>query len=98
VLSIKNISDYIDTVPDSIYEPVGCKECNNTGYRGRLGIYEAIMRSEALEHAVNNNPSEREIWKAVEDQGILRLQQDGILKILLGQTSLDELERVVDLG
>jgi type IV pilus assembly protein PilB len=97
VASIKNISEYIDKVPTEIYEPVGCPSCNMLGYKGRLGIYEAIVRTEAIERALLENPSEREIWKAAEDQGILNMRQDGVLKILNGVTSISELERVVDM-
>jgi type IV pilus assembly protein PilB len=94
---IKSPEDKLAETPDSIYEPVGCKECNNTGYQGRIGIYEAVLRSEAIEKVIIQNPSDREIAKAAEDQGILSLRQDGILKVLRGITSLPELERVVDL-
>jgi type II secretory ATPase GspE/PulE/Tfp pilus assembly ATPase PilB-like protein len=45
--------------------------------------------------AVNSNPSEREIWAAAEEQGILNMQQDGILKVVKGITSLSELRRVI---
>jgi type II secretory ATPase GspE/PulE/Tfp pilus assembly ATPase PilB-like protein len=51
----------------------------------------------AIEEVITKNPSEREIRKAAEDQHILTLEQDGIIKILSGQTTLEELSRVVDL-
>jgi type IV pilus assembly protein PilB len=94
--TIKNREEYIQTISNKIYEPVGCAECNFTGYRGRVGIFEAILRSPEIEAAVQENPSEREIWKAAANQGILNMKQDGVLKILNGMTSLAELERVVD--
>lgn len=73
-----------------------CSKCNNTGYKGRIGIFEAVIMDAAVEKATVNNPSEREIWKATENQGILNMKQDGVLKILQGITSLEELQRVVD--
>jgi type IV pilus assembly protein PilB len=82
---------------DNVYEAAGCAECNFTGYRGRTGIYEAVLTDEKIEKIVNENPSEREINKAAEDQGILNMKQDGIIKILQGMTSIDELGRVIDL-
>ncbi len=94
--SIKNPDEYIDHVPTSIFEPVGCVTCNMTGYMGRLGIYEAILRTAEIEKAIKDNPSERDIWKAAENQNILNMKQDGVIKILKGITSLPELERVVD--
>ncbi len=95
--SITSKEDHIDTIPAKIFEPKGCAECNFTGYRGRVGIYEAILRTSEIEKAVKENPSEREIWKAAENQNILTMKQDGVIKILRGITSLHELERVVDL-
>lgn len=77
--------------------PGGCDKCNMTGYKGRTGIYEGILRSEAVEKAVIGNPSEREIKKAALAQGLLDMRQDGVLKMLRGTTSLDELSRVIDL-
>jgi len=82
---------------DNVFETVGCAECNFTGFKGRTGIYEAIMTDEAIENVVIKNPSEREINKASENQGILNMKQDGVIKVLHGITSLDELSRVIDL-
>ncbi len=80
-----------------IFSPVGCSECNFTGFKGRTGIYEAVITDEKVEMVVKENPSEREINKASADQGILDMKQDGIIKVLQGITSLDELGRVIDL-
>jgi len=74
---------------------VGCEHCNKTGYKGRIGIYEAILTNKKIEDAVEMNPSEREIWSAAQGQGILTMRQDGTIKILQGVTSLSELERVI---
>jgi type IV pilus assembly protein PilB len=94
--SITDKKEHIDTIPTTIAEPKGCAKCNFTGFKGRVGIYEAILRSEKIEQAVLKNPSEREIWVAAKDQGLLNMRQDGILKVLTKITSLSELERVVD--
>jgi type IV pilus assembly protein PilB len=104
ILLIKNITDGIldkkylaglDT--DNIFESVGCAECNFTGFKGRTGIYEAVLTDESIEKVVTQNPSEREINKAAENQGILNMKQDGVIKILQGLTSIPELSRVIDL-
>lgn len=94
-VSNKKYLEGLDT--DNTYEEVGCAECNFTGYKGRTGIYEAILTDEKIEAIVKENPSEREINRAAESQGILNMKQDGIIKILKGITSLDELRRVIDL-
>ncbi|HEY4508116.1 MAG TPA: GspE/PulE family protein [Candidatus Paceibacterota bacterium] len=76
----------------------GCEACNQTGYKGRTGIYEAIRADAVIEKIVRENPSEREIEEAARPQGIPNMTQDGILKVLAGVTSLEELERVVNIG
>ena len=80
-----------------IWTAVGCDKCNKTGFKGRVGIYEAILTDEKIENAVEMNPSEREIWAAAKGQGLLTMKQDGVLKILAGMTSIEELERVISL-
>lgn len=82
----------------NIYEAVGCDECNFTGFRGRTGIYEAVLTDEKIEAIVKENPSEREINRAAESQNILNMKQDGMIKVLKGITSVAELSRVIDLG
>jgi type II secretory ATPase GspE/PulE/Tfp pilus assembly ATPase PilB-like protein len=101
---IKNITDSIidksylkDLDMENVYESVGCAECNFTGFKGRSGIYEAILTDEKIENIVIQNPSEREINKAAESQNILNMKQDGVIKILKGMTCLSELSRVIDL-
>ena len=82
---------------EKMWMPVGCDKCNNSGYKGRIGIFEAILADKKIEVALQSNPSEREVAAAAKEQGINTMQQDGILKVLRGVISLEELERVVDL-
>ncbi len=79
----------------TLYKPVGCEHCTN-GYKGRTGIYEAVTMNAEIEKLIANNPSEREIRKESDKQGIPSLKEDGILKVLQGITSLEELTRSVD--
>lgn len=81
----------------TLYEPVGCPECDGIGYKGRIGIFEGILMDEKIELALRANPSERDIAKAARYQGIPSMQEDGIIKVIRGQTTLDELGRVIDL-
>jgi len=83
---------------EKIWRAEGCDKCSNTGYKGRIGIFEAILSDEMIAKVVTSNPSEREIEKSALGQGILNMKQDGILKVLAGITDLTELERVIDLG
>lgn len=80
-----------------IYKPVGCIKCNMTGYKGRIGLFEAIQTTEEIEKIMPTNPSEREIKKVSAKQGLLDMKEDGVVKILKGITSLDEVASVVDL-
>ena len=84
---------------DQVLQPKvgGCDECNHTGYRGRQGLFEAIMIDNAVAALLVENPSEREIKIAARPQGILDMRQDGVLKVLKGETDLGELSRVVDI-
>ena len=84
--------------PIKLYSPVGCDKCNITGYKGRIGIFEAIKTDEAIEKIIPENPSEREIKAIAAKQGILSLRQDGVIKILTGATSYEEVASVVDLN
>ncbi|MCX6747513.1 MAG: ATPase, T2SS/T4P/T4SS family [Candidatus Nomurabacteria bacterium] len=80
------------------YGPVGCDKCNLTGYKGRIGIFEAIKTDENIEKIMPTNPSEREIKKVASTQGILSMRQDGAVKILNGVTSFEEVQGAVDLN
>jgi len=95
----KDFSKYgiTPTPPYKIYEAAGCEKCNNTGYHGRIGIFEAIKTDEAIEKIINENPSEREIKKVASLQGMLSMRQDGLIKILNGATSIEEVRSVVSL-
>lgn len=92
-------STYLEGIQkEKVWTPVGCPECNGLGYRGRIGVYEAIVMDSEIEKAVVGNPSEREIRAAAASQKLLTLPQDGVLKALRGLTTLEELDRVVDLS
>ncbi len=79
-------------------KPEGCEQCHGRGYKGRIGIFEAIFMDAAIEEILRTKPSEREIAQAAKPQKVPTMQQDGIIKVLRGLTSLDELTRIVDLG
>ena len=90
---------YLDGVDrEHAFHAVGCDACNMTGYKGRIGIHEAIQMDENIEKIVRENPSEREIEAVAEKQKLLNLKQDGALKVLSGITSIEELGRVIDIA
>ncbi len=90
---------YLENIQrENLYVPVGCEKCNNLGYKGRVGVYEAILIDGEIEKVVLNNPSERDVREAANKQKLLTMAQDGLLKALQGRTSIEELERVIDLS
>jgi type IV pilus assembly protein PilB len=81
--------------PITIYDAVGCKVCSDTGYRGRLSITEVLLVSEEIQHlAVERRPSD-EIKAIAVEQGMKSLRSDGMEKVKLGMTTLEEVLRVV---
>lgn len=99
ILSEVKDPTYLEGVQrEKIWGPVGCPKCGLIGYKGRIGVFEAIVVDSNIEKVVVENPSERDIRAAAESQKMLTLPQDGIIKILTGVTSMEELERVVDLS
>lgn len=78
----------------SLFEPKGCEECGGLGYRGRVSIFELFLISEKIEELIYKNPTELEIKDFAEKEGMVRMQEDGILKALQGITSLAEIERL----
>ncbi len=77
-----------------IYEANGCELCNFKGYRGRIGIFEVLSMTEEIADIILENPVERLILKAAQKQGMLTIAQEGMLKVLAGETTIDEITRV----
>ena len=82
------------------YDPVGCDNCNQTGYKGRVGLFEAILTDDVIAKEMTKTPppTDRDIKRAAEHQKILTLIEDGVVKILTGMSSYDEVQSVVDLN
>jgi type IV pilus assembly protein PilB len=76
------------------YEPVGCGRCNNSGYKGRVGIYSVMTLSERLKQMTIARAPETEIAAVAREEGMLTLREDGVVKIRAGVTSLEEVLRV----
>ena len=79
---------------DKLYRSVGCAECHNLGYKGRIGIFEVLTINETIERLILDMASESEITRAALEDGMITMTQDGILKAVEGITSLDEIWRV----
>jgi len=81
-----------------VMQAQGCEECNNTGYKGRVGIYEVIVVNPELEKFILTSPSTSSIRELVIEQGMLTMYQDGLLKVVEGITTLEEIVRVTGEG
>jgi len=77
-----------------LYKPVGCSECNDTGYRGRTGIHELLVSDAALRELIYRQANVSEIKIAADAAGMRSLLQDGIRKVVAGQIDLEQLHRV----
>ncbi len=78
-----------------LFRPVGCSACANTGYRGRMGLYEVMPISEELERLTVERASSDMIRAVAIEQGMSTLREDGLDKAIRGSTSLQEIARVV---
>lgn len=78
----------------NLYQGKGCAACNNTGYRGRSGIYELIRLTPELKDLILKNPSTQEIWDIAKDQGSHSLFEDGMEKVRSGETTIEEVLRI----
>jgi len=79
----------------TLYKPVGCSRCNGTGYKGRLGLYEVMLVTEAIERLTVERKSADEINRVAQAEGMKSLREDGIDKVLQGRTSIEEIARVI---
>ena len=77
-----------------IYRAVGCPECVQSGYRGRQGIHELLEVEDSVRSLVMQNSPSSSIKKAAVGEGMQTLREDGAQKVLLGQTTIDEVMRV----
>jgi type IV pilus assembly protein PilB len=86
--------EYVAQVKEA-FRPVGCPACSNTGYRGRMGLYEVMGMSEEIERMTVERASSDAIRAVAIRQGMLTLREDGLDKAIRGLTSIEEIARVV---
>jgi len=78
------------------FGPVGCEVCKNTGYKGRLGIYQVMPISEEMERIIMKNGTAIDLADQAQREGIRDLRQSGLIKVKKGLTSLEEVEGVTN--
>ncbi len=79
----------------TLYRATGCTRCNTTGYKGRIGIYEIMPVTEALERLIVERKSADEIGRVAHAEGMSTLREDGLERVLQGLTSIEEISRVI---
>ncbi|MEO8738768.1 MAG: type IV-A pilus assembly ATPase PilB [Casimicrobiaceae bacterium] len=78
------------------YGPVGCDACLNTGYKGRMGIYEVMPITDEMRQIIMRNGNVIDIAEQARKEGVRNLRQSGLLKVKQGSTSLEEIEAVTN--
>jgi type IV pilus assembly protein PilB len=86
------VTDWKDT---QLYKSVGCAHCNGTGYKGRLGIYEIMPVTEAVERLIVERKSADELMRVAVAEGMISLRQDGLERVRQGVTTVEEISRVI---
>jgi type IV pilus assembly protein PilB len=94
VLRSMNIAD-ADAAAIPFYKAVGCDQCNHTGYRGRIGIYEVMRVTDKLRRLITVKATEDQLREAAVAGGMITLGEDGLAKVKSGITTPEELLRVV---
>jgi type IV pilus assembly protein PilB len=79
----------------TLYRGAGCEECRNQGYRGRIGLYELMVMNEEIAELVVRRAPVADIREAAKAAGMKELREDGLIKVLEGVTTPDEVMRVV---
>jgi type IV pilus assembly protein PilB len=100
ILPMATLRDYgyAASVDIEGYEPVGCKHCSGSGYRGRTGIYEVMSVSSEIRTLALERRSADEMIELAVSQGMRQLRDDGLEKVKQGRTSISEVARVVNGG
>ncbi len=83
-----------DPLP-TLFRAMGCSGCAQTGYRGRVAVHEVMIVTEEIERLIVEHASTDEIARVAAAQGMRSLRDDGLAKVLLGQTTLEEIARVI---
>ena len=79
----------------TLHRPAGCEHCGETGYRGRTGVFEVLELTDSIRRLVASGAPESMIRKAAFEEGMISIGQDGMKKVLAGDTTLEELQRVI---
>jgi type IV pilus assembly protein PilB len=98
VVEVRNILGKLwipaKTDKTEFFKGLGCDQCGNTGYRGRIGVFEVLPVSEKIGRKILEHASSAEIENVAVEEGMITMKQDGYLKVVEGVTTIDEVLRV----
>jgi type II secretory ATPase GspE/PulE/Tfp pilus assembly ATPase PilB-like protein len=83
-----------DKLPATLYRGQGCRHCQGTGYRGRIGIFEMMVVTDDIRALILENASPRDLRRTSAQQGMTSLRDDGFRHLREGRTTIDEVFRV----
>ncbi len=100
----EQITKYVSALPKKInaenyiknmvlYESKGCEVCSNTGYKGRVAAFELLPVTPAIQELITKESGQIEIQKTIDESGFVSMQQDGVLKVISGVTTFEEIEK-----
>ena len=84
----------LDWKKPKIFAGKGCRACGNAGYVGRVGIFEVMPISDKIKTLILNRQSPAELYKQARAEGMIVMKQDGLIKVLKGVTTIEEVIRV----
>jgi type IV pilus assembly protein PilB len=84
----------LDTNKPSAFKGTGCEQCGHIGYKGRVGIFEVLPMVPELQELIYQKQAAVKIYEAAQKIGMITMKQDGIVKVLRGETTFDEIIRV----
>jgi type II secretory ATPase GspE/PulE/Tfp pilus assembly ATPase PilB-like protein len=92
-----NLKQHLGDLPKQLrfYRGKGCNQCNNTGYQGRIGVFEVLEVSAAIRKLITDQADSDQIKRQAIKEGMTTMFEDGLQKALLGVTTLEEVIRVV---
>lgn len=90
----KEYMEGLDAAHMKIYEAVGCDKCGGIGYKGRMGIFEVMPLFDVLQELMFAKQPSHKIYEAAAKLGMITMKQDGLIKVLRGETTIEEIARV----
>jgi general secretion pathway protein E len=94
VLKKTGLEPFMESGSHTIYEAAGCEDCKQTGYRGRMAIHELFVLDPAIQRAILDGADAHQLRERARARGMRTLNEDGLRKVAMGLSSLDEVLRV----